>query len=707
MTKGWELPITRNPIHAKEDLRRAFDELTVPLKPHYSKGSARLYMGQTGTSYTDEVAGFEGFSRILWGLSPLLAGGGESDLWDIYVEGIRHGTDPAHEEYWGQVSDYDQRLVEMAAFGLTLALVPGKLKEKLSEQELQRLVAWLSQINDHKLYDCNWLFFRVMVQLGFKGAGLPYSRELMEEILIEVERFYLGDGWYTDGVGGHSDYYVPFAIHYYSLVYAVLMEDEDPERSALYKNRAAQFARQFIHWFAEDGSALPYGRSLAYRFSQSAFWSALVFAGVGPFPLGVMKGIILRNLRWWFAQPIFQADGVLTIGYAYPNLVMAENYNAPGSPYWAMKTFLVLALPDEHPFWAAEELPLPQLEAVAVQRAPHLVFCRSVRENRQGGKGGIAGGRDGGDDGDKRLSAGGGGMGGKSVGGGGYSAIGVSASGCDDGAMDVSASGYGDGAMGVSASGYGDGGKSPSGTPPHVLAFNSGHMGTNEHTHTSAKYEKFVYSTHFGFSVPRAEWGLAQGAFDSMLALSEGDNLYRVKRSCVESRIEDGVVYARWKPWADVDVQTWLLVGTPWHVRVHRIETARVLDAAEGGFALGTDSGRQSTGPLETERTERSLLAVNALGASGVASLFGGGVAELVQPNANTNLMHPRTVIPTVRTSIQPGVAWLVSGVYGAPASREAAGGWAAAPYAEVRQGELLVYVNAGGEPVFRHALRS
>ncbi|MBD0382175.1 DUF2264 domain-containing protein [Paenibacillus sedimenti] len=636
MTKGWELPITRNPLRDKEDLARAFAELTDPLKPHYSKGSARLYIGNTGTSYTDEVAGFEGFSRILWGLAPLLAGGGDSDLWDVYIEGIKNGTNPSHEEYWGDVNHYDQRLVEMAAFGLTMALVPGQLRERLSDQELGRLVDWLSQINDHHLYDCNWLFFRVMVQLGFKKAGLAYSRELIEEILVQIERFYLEDGWYADGVGGHSDYYVPFAIHYYALIYAVFMEEEDPERTMIYRERAALFAQQFIHWFAEDGSSLPYGRSLAYRFSQSAFWSALVFAGVEPFPLGVMKGLVLRNLRWWFAQPIFQADGVLTIGYAYPNLVMAENYNSPGSPYWAMKTFLLLALPDEHPFWAAEELPLLQLDEVAVQKAPHLVMCRQPLAGIEGESGTRA-------------------------------------------------------------------------RTPHVLAFNSGHPATNEHTHTSAKYEKFVYSTFFGFSVPRAEWGLAQGAFDSMLALSEGDNLYRVKRSSVETRIEEGVVYARWKPWANVDVQTWLVPGTPWHIRVHRIDTARRLDAAEGGFALGIDSGRQPTGTLETRHAEQAVAAVNALGASGIKCVLGGGSVELIQPNANTNLMHPRTVIPTVRTSIQPGVAWLVNGVFGEPAVRGdamwRAAAWEAAPVAEASAGELRVYAQAGGELLFRRAL--
>ena len=50
---------------------------------------------------------------------------------------------------------------------------------------------------------------------------------------------------------------------------------------------------------------------------------------------------------------------MLTIGYGYPQQYMAEQYNAPGSPYWGLKVFLLLALPDDHPFWTAEAAPLP------------------------------------------------------------------------------------------------------------------------------------------------------------------------------------------------------------------------------------------------------------------------------------------------------------------------------------------------------------
>ncbi|MEK3969049.1 DUF2264 domain-containing protein [Paenibacillus sp. FSL H7-0323] len=576
--------IAINPLKTREDLVSALEQLTDPLRPLYSRGGARLAIGGTGASYPAVTAEMEGFSRVLWGLVPLLMGGGESGLWDTVLDGIRHGTDPAHEEYWGEVQDYDQRLVEMAVFGFALAAIPGQIWSPLTQKEQEQLYSWLNQINSHPCYDCNWLFFNVLVNVGFRRIGRPYDAEQLENNLKRMDDFYLGDGWYSDGINGHSDYYVPFAIHYYALLYAKLMEQEDPERSQVFKERARLFATEFLGWFAPDGSALPYGRSLTYRFAQSAFWSALVYAGVEVFPIGVVKGLVLRNLRWWFSQPIFDAGGVLTIGYTYPNLVMAENYNAPGSPYWALKTFLPLALSAEHPFWKEEELPLPDIPAVIVQKPAHLVI---VREPASG----------------------------------------------------------------------------------HVAAFNSGHLYTNEHTHTSAKYEKFVYSTGFGFSVPRSEWGLSQGAFDSMLALSEsGDNLYRVRRRNMESRIVDNVLHSVWKPWTNVEVRTWIVAGLPWHIRIHRIETGRPLDAAEGGFALGQEAGVEQQIGLTTAAVS------TAWGISGVKGLIGYVKAELIWPNANTNLLHPRTVLPTLTTFLEPGIHWLASAVYGDP-SGDSCGG--------------------------------
>lgn len=54
-------------------------------------------------------------------------------------------------------------------------------------------------------------------------------------------------------------------------------------------------------------------------------------------------------------RPIRDPAGLLTLGYGYAQPALAEQYNAPGSPYWALKAFLPLAVPAEHPFWTSPE----------------------------------------------------------------------------------------------------------------------------------------------------------------------------------------------------------------------------------------------------------------------------------------------------------------------------------------------------------------
>lgn len=350
-------------LHSKEDFQKLLMEIIRPVIPYYTEEKAGIDLGVTATTYEQITIRLEAFSRILWGLVPFWAGGGKDAVFEeIYRKGLTAGTNPESKEYWGGFHAFDQRFVEMAAMAYGLILSPDILWEPLSEKEKDNLANWLYGINEYELPICNWVLFAVLVNIALKKFGRKYDAKKLEKYLAGADSFYLGDGWYQDGDSGQKDYYISFAIHFYSLFYARVMEEDDPERCALYKERAKIFAKQFIYWFDENGASLPYGRSLTYRFSQVSFFCACLIAGVEPFDIGVMKGLIVRHFCDWMKKPVFDRDGILTIGYGYPNLVMGERYNGPGSPYWALKTFAILMLPDEHPFWKAEAKPLPVLE---------------------------------------------------------------------------------------------------------------------------------------------------------------------------------------------------------------------------------------------------------------------------------------------------------------------------------------------------------
>lgn len=357
-----------NPLKSRSDLTRWVNEILNAVTPYFKNNCSRVDLANFTAHYGQRVASMEAFSRLLWGAAPLLAGGQPPEEMARYAEVIKRGVNPDHCDYWGSINpDVDQRVVEMAAYGVMLALNHEVLFTYFREEEQQQLWRWLKQSETAVTPDNNWHFFPILVQVGFHCSGMPVNQAVIERNFAAMERYWLGDGWYSDGPDRPRDYYISMAFHFYGLIYARLMSDTDPQRCAELRRRAERFAADFIHFFDDEGAAIAYGRSLTYRFAQAAFWSAAAFSGLEAFSPGIIKGIILRHLRWWMRQHPFDRDGVLSVGYGYPNMVMAEEYNAPGSPYWALKTVLVLALGEESAFWQAEELPLP------ARNTPHAV----------------------------------------------------------------------------------------------------------------------------------------------------------------------------------------------------------------------------------------------------------------------------------------------------------------------------------------------
>lgn len=363
MTDPRANPIAGNPCATRADIQRAVLDLHEPLLPHTSDGGARVRLGSFGAGFERSSAELEGFARPLYGAVPLTVGGGGFPHWDRVVDGLANGSDPDHPEYWGAVlRGADQRMVEQAAIGLTLAFCPDETWGRLDTRARQNLVAWLHGIFEHDPVGNNWQFFRVLVALGLERVDAPVDHDAVERSLTLLDTYRRGAHWYVDGDFDNVDYYVPMAFHTYGLMYAAanrlgLGDDRVAEE---YRERAAGFADDFQWWFGPDGAAIAMGRSLTYRFATASFWGALAWADAEPdIGWGAARGHWLRHLRWWTDKPISDRDGVLSVGYGYDNRMLCESYNSAGSPYWAMKAFTGLAAPANHPFWTDPESDAP------------------------------------------------------------------------------------------------------------------------------------------------------------------------------------------------------------------------------------------------------------------------------------------------------------------------------------------------------------
>lgn len=575
-------PWARNPLRGRADVERALRALTEPVEAFRSPGGARIRLGAGGAHFDEAAAELEGYSRLLWGLAPAQVGGADWIDWARIRRGLANGCDETHPEFWGWPKDKDQRLVEMAAIGFALRLVPEEIWTPLAPEEKARAAAWLRFGHERAYGENNWKFFRLLISMGLRHVGEACDPELDREAREALDSYALGGGWFQDGRVRRADHYIPFAFHYYGPLIAKL--DDRPQGNGLwaqaYLDHAARIAPDVAHWFSQDGAALCFGRSMTYRFAIAGFFGALGLAGLEALPWGAQKGLYLRHLRWWAKRPFAGRDGILNVGYGYENLLPSEPYNSPQSPYWAMKAFLPLMLPEEHPFWSSEEQDWSD-GGISVQPQPGFLLGHPRGDA-------VA------------LSSG----------------------------QDVSAQN------------------------PYIRF-------------GAEKYAKFAYSARYGFSIESDPRRFESALLDNMLGFSADGLVFVPRETNEEVLFAEDALYALWRPWPDVKVETWLYWEGEFQIRRHRIETPRALQTAEGGTAVPRGSAlemRAEAGLARVSTAEDvSLIWDLAPGAQRL------GRCQIAAPN--TNLIAARTIVPQLRGEIGPGRSEFVSAVFAAPLS--------------------------------------
>ncbi|KAJ4983065.1 hypothetical protein SVAN01_11443 [Stagonosporopsis vannaccii] len=387
-----------NVFRTRADFVRAALSLTTPLEPYKSPHSARIKIAtSTGAGFSETAAQLEGFARPLWVVAGLVRSDGATPQLESWIAGFKAGTDPQSPEYWGDLRAFDQRMVEMESIAYALLSNPTAFDFRGDEMTKRNLVTWLKQINHHEMPKSNWLWFRVLVNLALVrvlGVPLEQVKHHIDDSFELLDTFYLGDGWSSDGLWcderKQADYYSgSFAIQFAQLLYVRFTPEYDTERAERYKEQAREFAKTYWRYLGPSGAAIPFGRSLTYRFAFAAFWAAASVADVKlPAPLdqpGAVKGLLARHLRWWAQQPhIFNTDGTPNIGYTYPNMYLAEDYNSPQSVYWCLKSLIVLDIPEEHSFWKFDELPYPQSDSVEdleLIGPPRHILCNTAEHH--------------------------------------------------------------------------------------------------------------------------------------------------------------------------------------------------------------------------------------------------------------------------------------------------------------------------------------
>ncbi|MGX9899107.1 DUF2264 domain-containing protein [Arthrobacter sp. SA17] len=192
------------------------------------------------------------------------------------------------------------------------------------------------------------------------SAAAPSEEDIHAGLAIH-DSLYRGGGWFADGPERAYDHYVGWAFQVYPQVWA-LMAPDNPRviaRKAMDAERLVDFLDDAAHLVGANGAPLIQGRSLIYRFAAAApFWAGEL-AGNTRLAPGLSRRAASGMLDYFVRNGGIDSNGLLSVGWhgQYPG--MKQSYSGAGSPYWAAKGMMGLALPADHRVWTAVEEPLP------------------------------------------------------------------------------------------------------------------------------------------------------------------------------------------------------------------------------------------------------------------------------------------------------------------------------------------------------------
>ncbi|MEU4428584.1 DUF2264 domain-containing protein [Actinoplanes sp. NPDC024001] len=366
-----------NSLSSRADWLRLADRILTAARRHASPGHARITPPGPPGGYGRDVDGLEGFARTFLLAGFRLAGSptDETGLAEWYASGIATGTDPSAPDRWVRLDEHPQAKVEAASLALILDLTRPWIWDRLTPDVRERVIDYLSPaVGDETYPRINWVWFRLVVQTFLRSVGGPHSLSEMAEDLATHDTFRREDGWMSDGPERAYDHYTGWALHLYPTLWARMAGAADLAAGRRERDVADldRFLRDAVALVGADGSPLIQGRSLIYRFAAAApFWIGAL-AGVPSLSPGLLRHAATRVVGHFTEHGAPGDDGLLTLGWHHRWPRLAQSYSGPGSPYWASKGLLGIALPAGHPVWTApaEPLPVEAGDTLRAMRAP-------------------------------------------------------------------------------------------------------------------------------------------------------------------------------------------------------------------------------------------------------------------------------------------------------------------------------------------------
>lgn len=350
----WYRALCRMAVPVLDNLSR--EQLKTALHPEYSP---------TWDGRNKNVAYLECFARLMAGIAPWLAQEDcepdEQKLHDrLYREALASYTyaiNPDSPDYL-LGADEPQVLVEAAYLALSFMRGYDRLWLALDEQTRKHYIKMFKSVRHYTPPYNNWLLFPALIETFLMATDEEYDAYRIYLALKQVEEWYVGDGWYSDGPDFAFDYYNSYVIQpmYVECLETLAAYGHDAykpwhERALKRMQRYACIVERFI---SPEGYFPAFGRSATYR---TAAFQPLTMLTLGEqlppsLPYGQVRSAltkVIENILMNDAN--YDKSDFLVLGFNGHQPEIADYYTNTGSLYMASLIFLPLGLPASHPFW--------------------------------------------------------------------------------------------------------------------------------------------------------------------------------------------------------------------------------------------------------------------------------------------------------------------------------------------------------------------
>lgn len=374
--------VSSKPSNDREYWVQLLDKIAHPILSNMSKGELQKNMkveySPTWDKRDSRVVYMEAFGRLIAGLAPFVSLSDDDSTESKIRSRMRlqiqlsldHGFNPQSPDYlyWGDKKNR-QPLVDAAYIAQALLTAPEVLWKPLNNETKSRIIHEFKTIRQIEPFKSNWMLFAAMIETFLLSIDEEIVPERIDNPIEQIIKWYVGDGWYSDGEKFHFDHYNGYVIHPMLVEILRINVDKGRKDKSLYDSahkrmqRYASFQERYI---SPEGTYPIFGRSSTYR--MGAFQPLAKLALEDALPKDIspaqVRCALTSVMKRMFIKTTFNKEGYLTLGLVGDKQAnITDSYSNTGSMYLTSLAFLPLGLPTTHRFWTDPFSKWTQLKA--------------------------------------------------------------------------------------------------------------------------------------------------------------------------------------------------------------------------------------------------------------------------------------------------------------------------------------------------------